>query len=76
MSYGSSHQQIDSLRARTRQLTLSYAQQALDDLENFPVVSTDPRGAAQRAETWGEIIDTLGKISDQLDRVERDNTQE
>lgn len=55
------------LKRRVQQLSINYAQQALDDLENLPV-STDPKSAAQRAESWGEIFDTLRKVTDQLDR--------
>jgi hypothetical protein len=59
---------IDELQRRANGLLVNYAQQALDDLADLPI-ATDPRTAAQRAETWGEIIDTLGKITDQLEKV-------
>ena len=67
MSGSETPQNAADLKRRVQQLSINYAQQALDDLENLPV-SADPKAAAQKAETWGEIIDTLRKISDQLDR--------
>lgn len=59
-------QHVAELKRRTRALSLKYAEQALTELEDLPV-STDPKSASQQAETWGEIFDTLRKISTQLD---------